>query len=181
MLGRSPVMRIFNKNVQYDISNILTEAAFELAQNQHGALIVVVRSAGVRGIAETGEIINAVASKNLLRAIFFPRSPLHDGAVVIKGNIIEAARCTLPLYQDTVKDGLTLGMRHRAGLGISETADVISIIVSEETGSISVADNGILKRGLSKEFLRTYLAKNIFAEREKGIKGIFDLFSKQNK
>lgn len=178
MLGRSPVVRLFIRTDQTDIADILTETTFELAQNQHGALIVVVRSAGIRGIVETGEIINARLSKSLLRAIFFPRSPLHDGAVILKGNIVEAARCTLPLSQETSIKGEQLGMRHRAGLGISETADVISLIVSEETGGISIADKGELKRGLSKESLRKYLADNITISKEKGIRGLFDQFGK---
>lgn len=179
MLGRSPLVRLFIKSGHYDIADILTDTAFELAQNQHGALIVVVRSAGIKGVVETGEAINAKISKSLLRSIFFPRSPLHDGAVIVKGNLIEAARCTLPLSQDTEKDGIQLGMRHRAGLGITETADVISVIVSEETGGISVAENGELKRGLSKESLRNYLAQNINVSKDKGIRGLFEQFARQ--
>ena len=117
-----------------NVADVLTEAAFELAQNQHGALIVIVKSTGIRGVVETGEIINAKVNKNLIRSVFFPRSPLHDGAVIIKNDILEAARCTLPLSNETSFGGQTLGMRHRAGIGITETADVISLIVSEETG-----------------------------------------------
>ncbi|MFA4923433.1 MAG: DNA integrity scanning protein DisA nucleotide-binding domain protein, partial [Ignavibacteriaceae bacterium] len=122
-----------------------------------GALMVVVKSKGIRGFSETGDLLNAVLSKDLLRTIFFPRTPLHDGAVIIKGNTIEAARCTLPLTATTTHNGETLGMRHRAGLGISEQADVICVIVSEETGSISIAENGILTKGLAKEVLRQKL------------------------
>ena len=114
----------------------------------------------------------------MIRSIFFPRSPLHDGAVIIKGDIVEAARCTLPLSSETSKDGIVLGMRHRAGLGISEQADVISIIVSEETGSISVAENGKLKRGLSKDALRNLLTSSFRASKEKGVKGLIEQFYK---
>ncbi len=178
MLGTSPLGRIFLKGGSSDLADVLTDSAFELAQNQHGALIVIVRSAGVKGIVETGEVINSAVSKNMLRSIFFPRSPLHDGAVVIKGNTIEAARCTLPLSTETSFEGVPLGMRHRAGLGISETADVISLIVSEETGGISIADKGKIIRGLSKESLRNYLNKNTSITREKGWKGIFEQLSK---
>lgn len=178
ILGSSPLGRVFVKGAHTDVPDILTETAFELAQNQHGALIVIIRSTGVKGIVEQGDSINAKITKSLLRAIFFPRSPLHDGAVIIKGDIIEAARCTLPLSPITAYGNFQLGMRHRAGLGISENADVISLIVSEETGSISIADKGKLKRGLSKESLRRYLIKNISITREKGIKNLFDQFYK---
>lgn len=102
-----------------------------------GALIVYLKSTGLRSVIESGEILNAKLNKNMLRSIFFPRSPLHDGAVIVNNNIIEAARCTLPLTERTSIDGRILGMRHRAGIGITETADVISIIVSEETGGFS--------------------------------------------
>lgn len=172
LLGRSPVMKLFIKGDDSDTADIIAETAFELAQHQHGALIVIVKSVGIKGVAETGEPINSKVTKNLLRSIFFPRSPLHDGAVIIRNENIEAARCTLPLSTETVKDGLPLGMRHRAGLGISEQADVISVIVSEESGSISVAERGKLIRGLSKESLRNYLRNSLRISKEKGIKGI---------
>lgn len=180
LLGRSPIMKLFIKGDDTDTADIIAETAFELAQHQHGALIVIVKSVGIKGIAETGEPINSKVTKNLLRSIFFPRSPLHDGAVIIRNDNIEAARCTLPLSSETVKDGIALGMRHRAGLGISEQADVISVIVSEESGSISVAEKGKLIRGLSKESLRNYLRNSLIVSRQKGIKGILNHI-RQNK
>jgi len=157
LLARSPILRFGQKGETQEVASIIAEAAFELSQFQHGALMVIVRSKGIRGISETGDLLNAMLSKDLLRTIFFPRTPLHDGAVIIKGNIIEAARCTLPLTLTTTYKGEALGMRHRAGLGISEQADVICVIVSEETGSISIAENGVLTRGLAKEMLRQKL------------------------
>jgi len=179
LVGRSPFVRLFIKNDETNLADILTDAAFELAQHQHGALIVVVKSTGIRGVVETGEVINSKVSKNLLRSIFFPRSPMHDGAVIVKGDIIEAARCTLPLSQATTLNGLPLGMRHRAGLGITEQADVISIIVSEETGSISLAENGVLHQGLSKDSLKNKLAQSMRISKEKGWKSIFEQFSRE--
>jgi diadenylate cyclase len=158
ILGKSPIIHWLIKNDESNVADIIADSSFELAQQQHGALIVVVKSMGIRSIAETGEIIDAKLRKNLLCSIFFPRSPLHDGAVIIKSDLIEAARCTLPLSVETMKDGKPLGMRHRAGLGISEQADVVSVIVSEETGSISVAENGKLITGLSREGLKNYLS-----------------------
>ncbi len=173
MLGRYPLLKKFAKP-DTEIANILTEASFEMAKNQHGALIVVVKAVGIRGIVETGTLLNAKLDKLLLRSIFYPRSPMHDGAVIVRDGIIEAAKCTLPLTNNTSIDGVNLGMRHRAGVGISETADVISIIVSEETGTISVAEGGRLKRGLSKEALRNYLNDSLNFTKEKSWKSIFE-------
>jgi len=174
--GRNPIFKMFIKSDESNLADILTETSFELAQHQHGALIVIVRSVGIRHIVETGELINAKVTKNLLRSIFFPHSPLHDGAVIIMNNTIEAARCTLPLSIEKSINGIPLGMRHKAGLGISEQADVISIIVSEETGSISVADGGQMKTGLSKEGLKNYLTNSLSDSKEKGMKGIAQMF-----
>jgi diadenylate cyclase len=158
-LARNPVFKLFVRSASPESANMITDAAFELSQLQHGALIVVIKSGGIKSFVETGEEINAKVSRDLLKAIFYPRSPLHDGAVIIKNDIIEAARCTLPLSTTTTVDGEILGMRHRAGIGITEQADVICIIVSEETGGISVAEDGKLTKGLSKEALRKRLIK----------------------
>jgi len=174
IIGRNPFIRIFIKSDEDIIVNILTDATFELSQLQHGALIVVVKSAGIKGFVESGEIINAKINKSLLKAIFYPRSPLHDGAVIIKADIIEAARCTLPLSPISSVDGYNLGMRHKAGLGISELADVLCIIVSEETGSISIAEEGRLIRGLSKEALRQTLMKALKAQKGKGFRMVLE-------
>lgn len=178
LVGRSPFFKMFIKSDESGLADVITETAFELSQHQHGALIIIVKSAGIRGVSETGEIINARVSKSLLRSIFFPRSPLHDGAVIIRNDMIEAARCTLPLSSIMNVDGVSLGMRHRAGLGISEQADVLGVIVSEETGSISIAESGRLKRGLSKEALRNYLSNSLKASGEKSLRGLFEQVNK---
>ena len=180
LLGRTPIIRLFIKDDRADTENIIAETAFELSQHQHGALIVIVKSVGIRGVTETGELIDSKVSKNLLRSIFFPNSPLHDGAVIIKGDIIEAARCTLPLSAETSKEGRPLGMRHRAGIGISEQADVISVIVSEETGSISIAENGRLRTGLSRDQLRNYLASSLKKSKENKFQTMLKNFRKRN-
>lgn len=179
ILGKNPLFNVFVKSDEKTVSDILAEAAFELAQHQHGALIVYLKSTGLKSVIEGGEVLNAKLSKNLLRSIFFPRSPLHDGAVIVNNDNIESARCTLPLTDLTSIDGRVLGMRHRAGIGITENADVISIIVSEETGSISVAENGHITSGLSKENLRNRLAKSMMNTKDKGIKNLFDFFKKK--
>ncbi|MGD8307415.1 MAG: diadenylate cyclase CdaA [Ignavibacteria bacterium] len=178
MLAKNPVFRIFSISDMPEEAEIIAEAAFELSQHQHGALIVLVRSTGIRGYTETGEIINARLTKDLLTSIFFPRSSLHDGAVIIKNNIIEAARATLPLSGTTKVNGESIGMRHRAGLGISEQADVISVIVSEETGSISLAENGQLTQGLSKDALKNRIEKAFKIPPIRGWKAIFDQLKK---
>ncbi|MGE5437167.1 MAG: diadenylate cyclase CdaA [Syntrophothermus sp.] len=173
-VARNPFFRVFVRSSSPEAAAIITDAAFELSQRQHGALIIVIRSSGIRSFAETGEQLNAKLTKDLLTSIFFPRAPLHDGAVVVKGNVIEAARCTLPLSATTIVNGESLGMRHRAGLGISEQADVLSVIVSEETGSISVAENGIMIKGLSKDALRRKLTGAFKTTALKGWKNILN-------
>ncbi len=178
-VGRNPFVKIFVKSEAPESASIITDAAFELSQHQHGALIIVVKSTGIRTFIETGEPLNAKLSAPLLRSIFYPRSPLHDGAVIVKNNIIEAARCTLPLSSSTIVDGESLGMRHRAGLGISEQADVISVIVSEETGGISVAENGKLTRGLSKDRLKAKLSSAFKTPAVKGLKGIIEQYKSE--
>jgi diadenylate cyclase len=179
ILARNPVVKMFSKHDIHESAEIIVDAAFELSQHQYGALIVIIRETGIRGYAETGEILNAKLSKSLLTSIFYPKSSLHDGAVVIKGNIVEAARCTLPLSSTTQVDGENLGMRHRAGLGISEQADVISVIVSEETGSISIAENGVLSSGLAKDSLRKKLKEAFITPTPKSWKTLFEQFKGQ--
>jgi len=176
ILARNPIMKIFSKHDMSESAEIIVDAAFELSQKQYGALVVIVRETGIRSYIETGELLGARLSKSLITSIFFPKSSLHDGAVIVKGNIVEAARCTLPLSATTEIEGESLGMRHRAGLGISEQADVISVIVSEETGGISVAENGNLTSGLSKDSLRKKLNEAFITPTPKGWKFLFEQF-----
>jgi diadenylate cyclase len=156
-----------------NVSEELAEAAFELSQHQHGALIVLVRVNELKNIIETGMLLNAKLSKDLLRNIFFPRSPLHDGAVVVRGDTIVAARCTLPLSNTMEVDGVALGMRHRAALGITETTDALALVVSEETGGISVAEDGKLTQGLSKESLKKLLNDKLNLQTESNWRTFF--------
>jgi len=176
ILARNPIMKIFGKHDMNEAADIIVDAAFELSQRQYGALIVIIRETGIRTYIEAGEVLGAKLSKSLLTSIFFPKSSLHDGAVIVKGNVVEAARCTLPLSATTQIDGENLGMRHRAGLGISEQADVISVIVSEETGGISIAENGRLSSGLSKDSLRKKLKEAFVTPTPKGWKALFEQF-----
>lgn len=134
----------------------LVEAVASLSRQKIGALIVLERSTGLNEVANTGTKIDGQVSSDLLINIFIPNTPLHDGAVIIKDEVIKAAACFLPLTDssDTSKE---LGTRHRAALGISERSDSLSIIVSEETGAISTAENGSISRYLDSKTLRQIL------------------------
>ncbi len=138
----------------------IVEAVASLARQKIGALIVLERETGLNEVVETGSKIQGLVSSGLLINIFIPNTPLHDGAVIIKENIIKAAGCFLPLT-DNINLSKDLGTRHRAALGISEKSDAVAIIVSEETGAISAADNGSLSRYLDIKTLRTILT-NIY-------------------
>ena len=138
----------------------IVEAVASLARQKIGALIVLERETGLNEVVETGSKIEGFVSSGLLINIFIPNTPLHDGAVIIKENTLKAAGCFLPLT-DNINLSKDLGTRHRAALGISEKSDSVAIIVSEETGAISVADNGSLSRYLDIKTLRTILT-NIY-------------------
>lgn len=134
----------------------IVEACASLSRQKIGALIVLERETGLNEVVETGTKINGVVSSNLLINIFIPNTPLHDGAVIIKEDIIKAAACFLPLTDNT-SISKELGTRHRAALGISERSDSLSIIVSEETGAISIAENGTIARHLDSKTLKQIL------------------------
>lgn len=128
-------------------------AANLFSQNQTGALIVIQREIGLRTYIESGVALDAHLSYDLLATLFRPSAPLHDGAVIIQGDRVAAAACFLPLSMNPVLS-TQLGTRHRAAIGITEETDAISIIVSEETGSISLAVAGAIERDLTVEQLR---------------------------
>lgn len=133
-----------------------TEAIFDLSRTKTGALVVFERNTKLGDIILTGTIINAQFSGTLMKSIFFDKAPLHDGAVVIRSNRIHSAGCLLPLESD--REVYTeLGTRHRAGIGISEVSDCVSIIVSEETGIVSLAHEGKLYRNFTKVTLKKKL------------------------
>lgn len=134
----------------------IVDAVASLSRQKIGALIVLEKQTGLNEVAETGTKINGVVTSDLLINIFIPNTPLHDGAVIIKDDRIKAAACFLPLTDNT-NISKELGTRHRAALGISERSDSLSIIVSEETGSISIAENGTISRYLDTKTLRQIL------------------------
>ena len=137
--------------------NELVKATFEMAKVKTGALIVVERSDSLKEIERTGIEVGGIVSSQLLINIFEHNTPLHDGAVVIRGNRVAAATCYLPL-SDNMTISKDLGTRHRAAVGVSEVSDSITIVVSEETGRVTVALEGGLKRIADADMLRTVLA-----------------------
>lgn len=168
-LGSNKLTKFFgvDKNVvtrtKEDIYKIVI-AVMELAKERTGALIVMQRDIKLKDIIDTGVMIGAEVSPQLLVNIFVPKTPLHDGAVVIADNKIEAAACILPLAGD--KDiAKQLGTRHRAAIGISKETDAIAIVVSEETGKVSLAKDGTLIADVREEALKKILIKNIVTNR----------------
>lgn len=141
----------------YAVSEIVT-AASNMSSTKTGALIVIERETKLGDVIRTGTLLDADVSSALLENIFFPKTPLHDGAVIIRGDRIHTAGCFLPLTSNT-NLSRDLGTRHRAALGISEASDAIVVIVSEETGKISIAVNGSLTRNLTEASLKTALGK----------------------
>lgn len=136
----------------------LTRALADMSRTKTGALIVIERDVGLDNIIGTGNKLDSAVSAELLKTIFHPGSPLHDGAVVIRGNRIVAASCTLPL-SDNPRFGTMIHTRHKAALGVAEESDAIVLVVSEETGTISYAAEGELLRGLSPEQVRMKLGE----------------------
>ncbi|MBC7187122.1 MAG: TIGR00159 family protein [Calditrichaeota bacterium] len=136
------------------------KASLELSKRGYGGLIVMVKETGLKTVVETGVRLQAEVSVPLIVSIFNPRSPLHDGAIVIQNELIEAARCILPLSDNPQLDQ-TLGTRHRAAVGLSEESDAVVIVVSEETGTISIAYKGVLKRGMDEQTMRKELEQDL--------------------
>lgn len=156
-IGNSPFLRRFFPTHEEQNIDDLIHTLEILKRAKTGALIVIKRDVGLRSIEQTGKPINAKLTTDLLVTLFAPLTPLHDGAVIIEKGTILAAACQLPMT-DNPKYQVDLGMRHRAGIGLSEETDAISIIVSEETGSVSMALRGHLRRDLSFETLRKLLS-----------------------
>lgn len=142
------------------------QACREMSASRTGALIIFERGVKLNSIMNTGTMINADVTAELLKNLFFNKAPLHDGAVIIKDSRVAAAGCVLPLTQST-NLSKELGMRHRAGIGLSEQSDAIVVIVSEETGAISVAVEGTLKRHLEAETLNRLLHSELVEDEEK--------------
>jgi diadenylate cyclase len=143
-----------------ELIDVLVETGRALSQKHFGALIAIEREIGFRGMSETGVSIDAKATAELLITLFYPNTPLHDGGVVLRGDRIVSAGCIFPITQ---QQGLSmqLGMRHRAAIGLSEETDAIVLVVSEETGMISVTHRGQLLQDLSPDMLRAFLTRTL--------------------
>ena len=149
LLGRNPIVRrLVTQPPRQKITDEVIGAIQEMSRDRVGSLIAFARSTGLRNYIESGTQIHADVERDLLTAIFFPNSPLHDGAVIVQGQKVEAARCILPVSDARGLDP-HLGLRHRAAVGLTECTDAFVIVTSEETGKISVAENGRLDVGLS--------------------------------
>jgi diadenylate cyclase len=149
-----------NPQQRGELIDVLVEASRSLSQKRFGALMAIEREIGFRGLTETGVAIDAKATAELLTTIFFPNTPLHDGGVVLRGDRVVSAACVFPL---TIRQGLStqLGMRHRAAIGLTEETDALVIVVSEETGQISVVHGGRLEQNLGADGLRAFLTKKL--------------------
>jgi len=161
---------IDNDEMRLAISEICV-AAEEFSKSKTGALIVFERNTRLGDVIRTGTTVDAVTSSLLLGNIFYNKAPMHDGAVIIRKGRVHAAGCYLPLSANNniVKE---LGTRHRAAIGMSENSDALVLVVSEETGGISVAIDGNIKRNLTKKTLESILAVNLLGEEKKNIKDV---------
>jgi diadenylate cyclase len=142
---------------QESVIEPLVAACQRLSERRHGALIVLERDTGLQEYIETGVKIDAKVTPELLLTVFYVGTSLHDGAAIIRGTRLAAAACILPLSSSGTLTDRRMGLRHRAGLGISEVSDAVAVIVSEETGQISVAHNGRMIRRLDAQRLSTIL------------------------
>jgi diadenylate cyclase len=140
IMGQNRFVRFIAKTQTNPVAEEVARASLELSRRGYGGLIVLVRDTGLRMIVETGVRLQALVNASLIVSVFNPRSPLHDGAVVIENDVIEAAKCILPLSRHPRAEELW-GTRHRAALGMSEESDALVIAISEETGAITVFEN----------------------------------------
>ena len=172
-VGRSklPGLKLFyssdsedEKNIWNSAINSIVEATSYLSKRRIGALIVMEKRTKLGEVANTGTLINSQVSAELIGNIFFPNSPLHDGAMLVRDGKIYAAGCLLPL-SDNQTISREMGTRHRAGLGLSEQSDALIIIVSEETGVITIASEGKLRRGFTDDQLKLELSKNFTVDK----------------
>jgi len=165
-LGQSRFVRRFLSESKSKTIEAVIEASRELVRRKWGGLFVLVREVGLKPIKERATPINAEVSASLLVSIFNPGSPLHDGAVLIQNDIIEAAGCILPLSESPDLDP-QMGTRHRAALGVSEESDAVVVVVSEETQKIAVAYQGMLYRNVDEDSLRALLSRLFFRGSDK--------------
>ena len=162
-LGRAPLFRFLNPGRRKGTLDEIAFSVLTLAGRHMGAILVLERDIGLRNYIEGGIRLDAVVTYDLLLSIFNPKSPLHDGAVIVQGDRVAAAACFLPI---SINPQLSreLGTRHRAAIGITEDTDAVAIVVSEETGLVSLMEDGAILSGLDSEQLRTKLREALGQE-----------------
>ena len=151
-----------NEATSLDYLTPLVRACVDMSASKTGALILIEQHMELGGLAETGIPVDAQITSSLIKNLFFKNSPLHDGAVIISNSRIKAAKCILPSTQNSVP--VSFGMRHRAALGASEVTDAIIVVVSEETGAISIAQNGQIKIGIAPSALKEEILSHMEEE-----------------
>lgn len=154
-VGRTGLHAIRNRDAYDSVIDVIADASRDMARRRHGALLVLERETGLEDYISTGRRIDAAPSEELIAGIFYRNSPLHDGAVIVRGDRLVAAACTLPLSDAPLPQQYST--RHRAALGITERTDAVSVVVSEETGEVAVAANGRLTPRLDDAALRITL------------------------
>ena len=169
-LGVRNSMLLKSKKKEKENIQILIDAVFFLAERKIGALLAVEREIGMRFLADSGIYVGAEMSKELLTTFFYPNTPLHDGGVIIRKGIIHSAGCFFPLTQDMTM-AKSLGTRHRASVGVTEETDCVCIVVSEETGTVSLAYRGRLARGMNRERLERHLHNLLVKGKSSGLAG----------
>jgi diadenylate cyclase len=157
-MGHSRIFQYFIRVEERKSLKEIVRAMLRLSELRYGGLIIIEQGIGLKNYIETGKILNAQLSAEMITTLFTPYTPLHDGAVIVNGEIITAAACTLPLTQNERYRKL-YGMRHKAAIGITEVSDAVAVIVSEETGDISLAHKGYLEKGVKRDDLQMRLAE----------------------
>jgi diadenylate cyclase len=161
LITRSPLFQLFMHSKISKTLDVVIDAVIEMSEKHIGALIVFSRTQNVKMTIDTGITLQAAVSKELLLSIFNTKSPLHDGAVIIDNQFIVAAKCVLPLSGTTKYKSKNIGTRHRAALGLSEQIDAVLLVVSEETGGISIAESGDMTFDIPKDKLLTVLSSKL--------------------
>ncbi len=157
-MGHSRLVRLFYRGHASAGIDEIVRAAIKLAVLKHGALIVIERMIGLRDFIQSGTEINTPLTEEMITTIFTPYTPLHDGAIIVRGDTIVSAACTLPVSQNPALAKM-FGMRHKAAIGITEESDAVCLVVSEETGEISIAFEGALRRDIDHTELKDVLQR----------------------
>ena len=169
-LGSSRLFSFSNKS-QLDFLEIFEDSVVALSKKRIGALFAIERDIALKPYEETGVMLNADFSPELSMTVFFPKTPLHDGGMVISNKKVTAAACVFPVSQRELADR-SIGLRHRAAIGVTEESDCVAVIVSEETGAISICMDGHLERNLGEEKFRARMAEIFLATNDNHEKGV---------